>query len=83
MTSNSGSEIWCVKYPGGIFGKAGTPDVLCCVRGRFVAFEVKRSGGKRSRSQELVAAAIAAAGGSVHCVSSLQEVQDVVLLLLK
>jgi Holliday junction resolvase len=32
---------WVVKIHGGPHGSAGTPDLLCCYRGMFVAVEVK------------------------------------------
>lgn len=37
---------WYVKYHGHRAGRAGVPDILCCYRGLFVAFEVKAPGGK-------------------------------------
>lgn len=32
---------WVVKYPAGPHGTIGTPDLLACYRGRFLAIEVK------------------------------------------
>ncbi len=29
------------KEHGGMYGTAGIPDIICCIAGRFVAFEVK------------------------------------------
>lgn len=32
---------WVVKYPAGPHGAVGTPDLLACYRGRFLAIECK------------------------------------------
>lgn len=57
-------EVWVVKYPGGIFGKKGTPDLLLCVNGRFVAIEMKKpEGGVRAKIQEATRQKILKSGG--------------------
>lgn len=35
---------WAVKVHGNSFQSKGTPDILCCYRGKFIAIEVKRAG---------------------------------------
>lgn len=45
------------------FGRAGIPDIICCVHGRFVAFELKAGKGKTTALQEREIAAINAHGG--------------------
>lgn len=42
---------WQVKFHANSFTKTGIPDVLCCVKGRFVAVEVKASKGRPSPLQ--------------------------------
>ncbi len=37
---------------GGMYGNSGTPDFLCCVRGRFVAVEAKAKRGRATALQE-------------------------------
>ena len=37
---------YCVKFHGNCYTQAGTPDILACLDGRFLALEVKRPGGK-------------------------------------
>lgn len=53
--------IWIVKYPAGIYGSTGTPDLIACVKGKFVAIEMKRKGGKiramQLRNQEQISKA--------------------------
>lgn len=39
-------NCYYVKYFGCGFTKAGVPDLLCCVNGRFVAIEVKAEKGR-------------------------------------
>lgn len=40
-----------IKTHGDRFSKIGTPDILACVNGRFVAIEVKGENGKPSELQ--------------------------------
>ena len=54
--------------------QAGTPDLLVCWRGRFLAFEVKTDkGGRVSPSQAFMLRKIAAAGGAALVVRSVRE----------
>ncbi|GIP61972.1 hypothetical protein J32TS6_05270 [Virgibacillus pantothenticus] len=62
------------KTHGSLFSKAGTPDILACVKGRFVAIEVKReSGGKVSALQKANIKMIQKAGGIAFVTSSLEQ----------
>ncbi len=69
---------FCWKEHGGIYGTSGLPDIICCVTGRFVAFEVKTESGRLSKLQELAIAKIAEAGGRAHKVTSVAEVKQLV-----
>lgn len=42
---------YCVKYFGCTYSTSGTPDILACVNGHFVAIEVKAQTGKPSELQ--------------------------------
>ena len=53
---------------------AGIPDIIACVDGRFVAFEVKTETGKLSRLQEVTLGRIRDAGGKAYMVRSAAEV---------
>ena len=44
--------IWFTKVWGGGYQKAGIPDILACVNGRFVAIEIKGSSGKPTELQK-------------------------------
>lgn len=55
---------YVLKYwGGGQYTKAGVPDLLCCVNGRFVAIEVKAERGRVSPLQEHHIGEIEKAGG--------------------
>ena len=70
------------EYPKGFFYKtsdkftAGIPDIICGIRGRFVAIELKAPGGKATKLQLYAMKKIAAAGGLVMICNSLEDVQD-------
>jgi hypothetical protein len=68
--------VW--KEHGGMYGHSGLPDIICCIGGRFVAFEVKTQAGKLSTLQEITLRKINAAKGRAYKVTSLQEVKDIV-----
>lgn len=42
---------WHFKHWAGAYSKAGVPDIIGCVNGRFVGIEVKASNGKPSMLQ--------------------------------
>ena len=54
---------WFVKYFGCAFTKSGVPDLLCCVKGKFVAIEVKAENGRLSELQKYNLEEIRKAGG--------------------
>ena len=68
---------FCWKRHGGQFGTAGLPDIICCYRGQFVAFEVKTESGKLTKLQESMIAKIKAAKGYAYKVTSVQEVKEI------
>ena len=65
------------KEHGGMYGTAGLPDIICCIGGRFVAFEVKTPTGKLSKLQEITIRNIRAAKGEAFMVTSVEEVKEV------
>ena len=67
--------VW--KEHGGMYGTAGIPDVICCHKGRFIAFEVKTETGKATLLQEITLRRITEAGGIAVLVRSLDEVKAV------
>lgn len=71
------------KEHGGIYGTAGIPDIICCYKGHFVAFEVKTEQGKLSKLQKYAIEKIRQAGGIAVKVTSLAEVKEVLSELNK
>ncbi len=61
-----------------MYGTAGLPDIICCIAGRFVAFEVKTPGSKPTKLQEAMIKKIRAAGGVAHVVHSVDDAVAVI-----
>lgn len=64
---------WHIKTHGNMFSRAGTPDILACLNGRFVAIEVKQPGGRVSPLQMAHIKLINQAGGVAFVAYSLEE----------
>jgi hypothetical protein len=71
-------HCFCWKQHGGQFTAAGLPDIICCIGGRFIAFEVKTATGKLTKLQESAIARINAAGGEAHKVTSIEDVIEII-----
>ncbi|MBW1939200.1 MAG: VRR-NUC domain-containing protein [Deltaproteobacteria bacterium] len=54
----------------------GLPDVVCCYRGRFYAFELKVSKNKPTPLQEHVLQEIRDAGGVAKIIRSIDEIKE-------
>jgi hypothetical protein len=69
------------SFPKGLFLKIhispfqprGIPDILCCVRGRFIGLEVKRPGEEPTAYQSAMKVLIENAGGASYIVHSPEE----------
>ena len=61
MLSEKG--VWFFKVWGGLFQKAGIPDIVGCCNGHFIALEIKASNGRPSKLQMYVINKIKQAGG--------------------
>jgi hypothetical protein len=68
---------FCWKEHGGMYGTTGIPDIICCFRGHFVAFEVKTEMGRLTKLQSVALEKINAAGGKAYKVTSLDEVRAI------
>ena len=60
----------------GIYAKAGVSDIIACIKGRFVAIEVKRPGKKPTQLQVNFIKAVNTVGGLGFWADSLDEVKD-------
>lgn len=68
-------ECFCWKEHGGMYGTAGLPDIICCFKGRFVAFEVKTPSGRLTKLQEATMRKIRDAKGEAFKVTSVGDVK--------
>lgn len=68
-------NAYYLKVHGSMYQPAGTPDILACVNGRFIAIEVKREkGGVVSELQKSKIRKINSAGGIAFVARSVDEV---------
>lgn len=74
-------ECFAWKEHGGMYGTSGIPDIIACIGGRFVAFEVKVPGGKLTKLQEITLQRINDAKGEAFKVTSVQEVKAILATL--
>lgn len=70
-------ECFSWKEHGGMYGAAGIPDIICCYKGRFIAFEVKTDKGKITKLQEIMMQKIKDAKGQAFKVTSLDQVKSI------
>jgi len=70
-------QSFCWKEHGGMYGTAGLPDIICCINGRFVAFEVKTPSGKLTKLQEITIQKIKDAKGKAYKVTSVEDVKSI------
>ena len=70
-----GAYCWAIKAE--VTNERGTPDILCCYRGRFAGFEVKTAKGKISGPQRVQNERIHRACGRAVVVRSVEDVQEV------
>ena len=69
------NNYWHFKVHGGPFQRAGVPDIIACINGRFVGIEVKRpKGGRTSAIQEYNIDGITQSGGIAFVATSVAEV---------
>lgn len=66
---------WHIKTHGNMFSRAGTPDILACIDGIFVAIEVKRPGGVVSELQKANIELIKRAGGVAFIAYNVEDVE--------
>lgn len=65
------------KYGDGRSAK-GCPDLICCIHGKFVAFELKVGNGKMKPDQRIHKLRIERSGGIHHTVYSYREFLNII-----
>lgn len=71
-------EIYWTEVAGGAFSKAGDPDLIICLNGKFVAIEGKTPWGALSNLQIRRKKQIEKSGGIYAVALDLQDVQELV-----
>ena len=71
-------SLFFFKEHGGLYGTAGVPDIICCYKGLFIAFEVKTNDGKTTALQDATIKRIRKAGGIAEIVRSVDEVKRII-----
>ena len=71
------NNCFAYKNHAGYYDTAGIPDIICCYKGKFVAFEVKRQKVKPTKLQEAVIQRIWDAEGLAYVVRSVDEVKKI------
>jgi len=74
-------KIYAVKVINA--NRSGIPDLVCCLDGRFIAFEVKSDSGETSKLQDWNISQIKKSGGEAFPVRSLTEVKKIIENLKK
>lgn len=72
---NSRENVWAVKVISA--NKIGTPDILVCYKGKFIALECKNENGSTSKLQEYQIKKIKNAGGLAYVVRDIKQVMDI------
>jgi hypothetical protein len=62
------------------FGRAGIPDIICCMNGLFVALELKAGKGKTTALQDREIAAINTHGGRAYVIneSNIDDIHEII-----
>jgi len=56
-------------------GKRGCPDIVCCIKARFIGLEVKKEKGKLSAFQKQAREEIEKAGGKYAVVRNMEDIE--------
>jgi hypothetical protein len=77
------NNVWYFMPMSGPLGRSGIPDIICCVRGYFLAIECKAGKGKTTALQDREIAAIQQSNGAAIVVNetNLHDVERWVLTL--
>ena len=70
--------IYYINIHGGGWGAKGAPDIIACINGKFVAFELKTGDNDMRPDQRIHRKRIVTNGGRHYCPRSLQEFISIV-----
>lgn len=75
---NSQSDCWAVKIHGGPYQRAGLPDIIGHICGRFVGIEVKVPGKSPTPIQNVIIKEITSTGAVATWVTNIDDVEKLV-----
>lgn len=72
-------EAWVLKVAGSASQRSGVPDMIICLKGKFIALEFKREdgSGKASENQLIEISKIKNSGGVSCIVSNLEDIKNI------
>ena len=73
VLTSLGINCWFFKHAASAAMKVGIPDIICCIKGRFVGIEVKQEDGIQSDAQKVTCKNIREAGGEYWIVWSYED----------
>lgn len=76
------SKLGRFRKPSGAGYKAGVPDVVCCIKGDLVAFEIKSATGTQTKDQKNVQAQIERCGGQYFIIRDPSEAEKIIRALI-
>lgn len=71
-------NIYCINIHGGGWGAKGAPDLITCINGKFVAFELKVGDNELQPDQRIHRRRILRNGGQHYCPRTLDEFVTIV-----
>jgi uncharacterized membrane-anchored protein len=74
--THMGKNVWYFKHAASASMKVGIPDIVACIKGRFVGIEVKQANGHQSDAQKVCEKNIREAGGEYWLVYSYEDFID-------
>lgn len=74
---------WAIKVHGSVYGFVGAPDIIACLRGRFLAVECKVSGKKAHPAQAIQIRRMVAAGAVAVVAYDVSDVETAIERILK
>lgn len=77
--NNEGRQVIAINQHGSAFASRGVADILLCIRGKFIAIELKVPGNKPTPLQSHFISKVIACGGVGHVVYTFEAFAEIVL----
>ena len=73
------NKIYYINIHGGGWTGKGTPDLILCFKGKFIAFELKVNSNTLSKAQQIRKMQIERAGGVVYTPQTFKEFKNIMV----